>query len=211
MASQKTIYRTRKIALCALFVALVAVGAFMRVPIPVVPFTFQCTFTMLAGMLLGKKLGTTSVAIYVAAGLAGIPIFTQGGGITYVLQPTFGYLIGFIIGTFVTGWIARAVPNPSFKRLVLAGLAGLAIIYVLGTIYCGLITRYYLGKAVDVGKLILSCMVLVAPGDLALLVLGCFVAKRLIPICDRICGISAMCASASEESDEEHVNSDTEI
>ena len=69
---------TREMVLCALFAALIAVGAFIRVPVPVVPFTFQFLFTMLAGLLLGGRLGATSVSLYLMMGLAGLPVFAEG-------------------------------------------------------------------------------------------------------------------------------------
>ena len=90
--------KTREMILTGLFAALTAVGAFIKVPVPVCPFTLQFLFTTLAGVLLGGKLGACAVGIYVMLGLAGLPIFAGGGGISYVLQPTFGYLIGFIAG-----------------------------------------------------------------------------------------------------------------
>ena len=101
--------KTKNLAYCALFTALIAVGAFIRVPVPVVPFTLQYLFTMLAGLLLGPRLGTIAVGTYVLLGLVGLPIFTHGGGFWYVFQPSFGYLLGFCVGTFVTGWLAKSV------------------------------------------------------------------------------------------------------
>ena len=83
--------RTRNMVLCAMFTVLVAIGAFIRVPVPFVPFTLQVLFTTLAGLILGPKLGAMSVTLYVALGLLGLPIFASGGGIGYVFQPTFGY------------------------------------------------------------------------------------------------------------------------
>ena len=96
-------YKTKNMILCAMFVALIAVGAFIKIPVPAVPFTLQYLFTMLAGLLLGAKLGFISVCIYIALGLAGLPVFASGGGISYIFQPSFGYIIGFAVGTFVTG------------------------------------------------------------------------------------------------------------
>ena len=81
--------KTRNLILCSLFAALIAVGAFIRIPIPVVPFTLQILFTTLAGLLLGSRLGATSVCIYIALGLLGLPIFAEGGGFAYVLKPRF--------------------------------------------------------------------------------------------------------------------------
>ena len=71
--------KTRNLIYCALFTALIAIGAFIKIPIPVVPFTLQYLFTMLAGLLLGSKLGCLSVVSYMLLGLAGLPIFSEGG------------------------------------------------------------------------------------------------------------------------------------
>ena len=97
-----TATRTRSMVYCALFTALIAVGAFIRVPVPVVPFTLQYLFTMLAGLLLGSRRGAVSVAVYVLLGLAGLPIFTEGGGLGYIFKPSFGYLVGFCVGAYQT-------------------------------------------------------------------------------------------------------------
>ena len=85
--------KTKGVIYCGLFTALIAVGAFIKIPIPVVPFTLQYLFTMLAGLLLGSRLGTVSVLSYMLLGLAGLPIFSEGGGLWYVFKPSFGYII----------------------------------------------------------------------------------------------------------------------
>ena len=110
-----------------MFVALIAAGAFLKVPVPVVPFTLQYLFTMLAGLLLGAKKGALAVCVYILLGLCGLPIFAQGGGIGYVFQPSFGYIIGFALGAFVTGVIANKTGRPGYGRLLAANFAGLAI------------------------------------------------------------------------------------
>lgn len=146
--------------LCALFVALIAVGAFIRIPIPVVPFTLQLLFTMMAGLLLG--------------------------GIVYVLKPSFGYIIGFAVASYVTGVIANKVANPSYKRLFAANFIGLGIVYLFGMVYYYLMSNLYLGNPIGLWPLFLYCFILAVPGDIVLCTLGAFLGKRLIPIIKKV-------------------------
>ena len=172
--------RTYKMMLVALFAALIAVGAFIRVPVPLVPFTMQTFFVVLAGMLLGKKLGAASALVYLAIGLIGIPVFTQGGGIGYVLKPSFGYLIGFIVAAYITGAIVRKAENPSFWRLLISALTGLLALYVIGTSYFYFLSNYYLGQQMSVWTAVLYCFLVVVPGDLAKSIVAALIAKRMI-------------------------------
>ncbi|HAX72040.1 MAG TPA: biotin transporter BioY, partial [Firmicutes bacterium] len=161
--------------MCGLFSALIAVGAFIKIPIPVVPFTLQVLFTMLAALLLGARLGALSVGIYVLIGLLGLPVFTKGGGLSYIFQPTFGYLIGFIVGAFVTGVIAHKKKDPTFKSMLVGSLMGLLIVYLFGTVYYYVMANYYLQQPVAVWTVFVYCFLVFIPGD----VFSCFVASKL--------------------------------
>ncbi len=174
--------KTRNLILCSLFVALIVVGAFIKIPIPVVPFTLQFLFTMMAGLLLGGKLGAVSVGVYIAMGLLGLPVFAEGGGFSYVLKPSFGYIIGFAVASYVTGVIANKVPNPSYKRLYAANFIGLGIVYLFGMTYYYLMSNIYLGDPIGLWPLFLYCFILAVPGDIVLCILATILGKRLIPI-----------------------------
>lgn len=178
--------KTRELVFCGLFTALIAVGAFIKVPVPVCPFTLQLLFTTLAGMLLGARLGLVAVTVYLVLGLMGVPVFTEGGGPGYLLQPTFGYLIGFALGAWLTGFIARSVPMPSLKRLLAANFAGLAVVYALGMFYVYIINNFYLGHALGLWPLFLYCFVLAVPGDICLCIVAAFIGRRLIPVLGRL-------------------------
>ncbi|MCI2056054.1 MAG: biotin transporter BioY [Oscillibacter sp.] len=178
-------HKTRNLILCALFAALTAVGAFIRIPVPVVPFTLQFLFTMLAGLLLGGKLGCISVSVYIFMGLLGLPVFAEGGGFAYIFKPSFGYLIGFAVASYVTGVIANKVPNPSYKRLFAATFTGLFIVYLFGMVYYELISEFYLGNPIGLWPLFLYCFILAVPGDIVLCILGSVLGKRLIPVIQR--------------------------
>ncbi len=133
----------RGMVLCALFAALIAVGAFIKIPIPYVPITLQFLFTNLAGLLLGKKKGLIAVCLYIFIGLAGVPVFTQGGGPAYIFQPTFGYIIGFALGTWLAGLIAEHGTN-SINTYVVAGLLNFVAMFAIGLINLHLILNFYL-------------------------------------------------------------------
>lgn len=174
--------KTKDLVLCAMFVALIAVGAFIKIPVPVVPFTLQFLFTMLAGLLLGPVNGALAVVVYIVLGLIGLPIFTQGGGPGYIFQPSFGYIIGFAVGTFVTGWIAEHMEKKTITRYLIANLAGLFCVYAIGMIYYYIICNFVIDTPIAVGPLFLYCFVLAVPGDIALSILGAVVAKRVRPV-----------------------------
>lgn len=177
-----TQHRTSDLVLCALFTALIAVGAFIKVPVPVVPFTLQFLFTMLAGLLLGKKLGTSSVLLYILLGLSGLPIFSEGGGLWYIFKPSFGYMPGFALGTFVTAFLVEKMYKITIPKLIAANLAGLIIVYSVGMLYYYLISNYIINTPIGLWPLFLYCFILAVPGDFCLCILAAFLAKRLIPI-----------------------------
>lgn len=174
--------KIKDIIFTAMFTALIAVGAFIKIPVPVCPFTMQVFFSTLAGLFLGSKKGALSVLCYIVLGLMGIPVFASGGGPGYIFQPTFGYLLGFLAGTYVTGLIAYKSEKPTFKRLLAAGLAGLAIIYGLGMIYYYLIMTFYVGTGIALGTLFLYCFLMTIPGDIVSCILAAVIGKRLIPL-----------------------------
>lgn len=173
--------KTKTLIYCSLFTALIAVGAFIKIPVPVVPFTLQYLFTMLAGLLLGSRRGTISVVAYMLLGLAGLPIFSEGGGLWYVFKPSFGYIIGFCLGTYVTGRIAEHLKKKTIFRYLLANLAGLMVVYACGMIYY-IVCNYVINTPIGIWPLILYCFLLAVPGDIALSILGAVIAKRVRPV-----------------------------
>lgn len=172
---------TKQLILCGIFTALIAVGAFIKIPIPVLPFTLQFLFTMMAGLLLGGEMGAYSVLMYILLGLIGLPVFTEGGGLGYIFKPTFGYIIGFCIASYVTGKIANEKSDPTYTRILTANFIGLAIVYSLGIIYYYIICNFVINTPIGVWPLFLYCFILAVPGDILLCILSALLYKRLIP------------------------------
>ena len=110
--------------------------------------------------------------MYVLIGLVGVPIFAMGGGFSYVLQPTFGFLLGLIPSAFVIGKLAK---RPlTFWRTALAMLAGLAVLYAVGVPYLALIANAYLGKGLTFWQVLKNGMLIYLPGDLLKIAFGSF-------------------------------------
>ena len=169
--------------ICALFAALTAVGAWIKIPLPapLVDFTLQFLFSALAGLVLGSKKGALSQFVYIAVGLSGIPVFKDGGGIDYVLRPTFGYLIGFILCAYITGKI-RETGTITFTRSLVACVLGLLVVYGLGVPYMYIVYKFHLGQAFGLWALTWGGAIICAPGDLFLCVVAALASVRVLPI-----------------------------
>lgn len=172
----------RKITMCALFTALIAVGAFIKIPVPLIPFTLQTMFVVLAGLLLGGKLGGLSAVLYMVLGLIGIPIFTGGGGFGYIFRPTFGYIIGFCVAAYVVGRIAfSSTGKVTLGRMFIAMLAGLGIIYAVGVAYFYIIQNFVNGVPISAAKVMTVGFLMTLPGDLITCSISCIAAYKIRP------------------------------
>ncbi len=122
------------IATTALFASLTAIGSYISIPTGLIPFTFQVFFVLLSGVILGPKLGPLSQIIYVGVGIAGFPVFASGNaGPGVLIGPTGGYLIGFIVASFVVGLLSSRIDRRKNKfKLFGISLAGIPVIYLFG-------------------------------------------------------------------------------
>ena len=175
--------KTKELVFCGLFVALTAVGAFIQVPVPGMDyFTLQFLFVLMSGLLLGSKLGGIAVLSYVFIGLVGVPIFAAGGGIGYVLRPSFGYLIGFIVAAYVTGLVAEKMKAKTFWMYMPACFAGLVVCYGIGLVYKYFMLNLYVGEKTPFPLVLADCFPLDLPGDIVLSIVAALVAVRLRPV-----------------------------
>ena len=173
---------TVSLAYIALFAALTAIGAFIKIPLPYVPFTLQVLFVFFAGSLLGSKRGMQSQLVYVGIGLAGLPVFTQGGGIGYFLQPTFGYLLGYIAGAFVVGWMIERIDNPKTYHFIFANLAGLLVVYLIGVPYLYMALNVWMGIPSSWAHVWMIGFVYSILGDIVISVIAGVLVKRLYKV-----------------------------
>lgn len=177
--------KVRNLALVALFAALTVVGTITRIPLPIGAITLQTLVCMLAGMLLGPGLGSLSQVLYVALGLIGLPVFTNGGGPGYIFQPTFGYILGLVAGAFICGLIVRKTSKLTFGTALLAALACTLTVYLLGVPYLYFIFNGYLHKAMTITQVLSVGCITFLPGDLLKCVVAAFTAFKLRPILEK--------------------------
>lgn len=147
--------RTRELVTAALIAALTAAGALVTIPTAPVPVTFQVLFVLLAGLVLRPGAAVASMTVYIALGVAGLPVFSGGrSGLQTLAGPTGGYLVGFVAAALLVSLIAgpgsrRA--NVGWRSLAMA--AGIAAIYAVGVMWLATQTGMGVAKAFAAGAL----------------------------------------------------------
>lgn len=170
------------IAECAIFVALMAAAAYITIPFPLVPLTFQTVIAVLSGLLLGWKKGLISMSVYCFTGLTGVPVFAAGGGIFYVLKPSFGYILGFILSAAVAGLTAGRKDLPLWRYIV-GALAAFVADYLIGIPYCIIAAR--LLNVENLLSLFITGNLIFMPKDAVLSFLAGLLAYKVLPVVDR--------------------------
>ncbi len=129
--------RALDITLVGMFVALMAIGANITSIAPFltvggVPITLQTFFAILAGLILGSRLGSITMISYMLVGLVGVPVFSEfGAGPSIIPSPTFGFIVSFIFMAFIIGKMVEK--NKSTAAFITASLIGMSVNYLIGT------------------------------------------------------------------------------
>jgi biotin transport system substrate-specific component len=147
LSSQAAGERTIQIAAVLFVTALTAAAAQVSVPLPFtpVPFTLQPMVVLLGGAALGARLGMASQVLYLALGIAGLPVFAASPilpqGVFRLLGPTGGYLLSYPLAAFVTGHLAERGFDRRYVTSVLAMAAGLSIVFTCGVLWLAFLSR----------------------------------------------------------------------
>jgi biotin transporter BioY len=131
----KSLALLKDILLVLGFTLLTAISAKLKIEIGPVPITGQTFAVLLSGVLLGAKRGALSQIFYLFGGLVGIPWFARGGGIAYLMSPTFGYIIGFVLAAFFVGFLCERGFDRRIETAILAMLVGNILIYFPGLLW----------------------------------------------------------------------------
>ena len=131
--------------------------------------------------MLGPWRGAASQAVYLTAGLVGLPVFAGGGGPHSLLKPSFGYLLGFVAGAWLAGRLAGSGPGLTFRRALAATYAGMAAIYAAGVLGLYLNLRYVAADPAGAAHA-LELGLAPLPKDLLVGLLVAWAAVRLRPV-----------------------------
>lgn len=141
-----------------------------QVPLHFLGVSYQIGAVMLIGCLGGRNAAVMSQIAYLALGLAGFPVFSQGGGIGYLKEPSFGYLLGFVPAAWICGYLAFKMP-PRLESLGFSGLCGLIVVHLVGIAYLllGYALKWIDAASVPFTKAVMTYSVNLLAGQLAVI------------------------------------------
>jgi len=178
----------RLLILSGLFTALMVLGARIKIPLTFIPITLQPFFVLLSGILLGPVYGAASQLAYLFLGLIGFPVFSNGGGLAYILQPSFGYLLGFPLASFIAGMIvhrgfslSKVLPSVSVTRLIFANLAALLVIFIPGVLYLWFNLNFIVDKSLSFNGALYGGFLVFLPGDVIKMIGAILLYRALQP------------------------------
>jgi biotin transport system substrate-specific component len=140
------------IVLVVLGTLLLTASAKFKVPMPPVPFTLQTMVVALIAAGAGWRIGVATVALYLVEGLAGIPVFANGGGPAYVMSPTFGFLVGYLPMAWIIGRFADRGAAGNVALLFGVMLVGDAVAFALGFAWLYIVASSIVGSGAELPK-----------------------------------------------------------
>ncbi len=169
----------RKVAMVLFGSVLVAMSAQISVPMYPVPMTLQTLAISLIGLTYGARLAAATLVVYLGQGLMGFPVFAGGAaGAAYALGPTGGFLAGFVLMAWATGYLVERGLNRGFLRLFAAALIPALLLFVPGVLWLWTITPLDLQAAIWAGAAPFQLGGLVKSAVAALIVTGAWAALR---------------------------------
>lgn len=163
--------KTKDMTMGAIFVALISIGSKIAIPLDVLGmrFTLQWLFVLLCALIMEKK-SVLVLVVYLLIGLIGLPVFARGGGIWYIMKPTFGFLLGFLFAVFVMSYLECS----AIKKT----LTGLTVYYLSGFVYYVFMMNAVLNNSVGLWLSVINCFTTAAP-DFLLCLIAVFIFKKM--------------------------------
>lgn len=164
--------RAKGLSLAAVFAALTAVGALISIPFYPVPFSLQTLFLYMCVLILKDK-APLSMAIYLAMGAVGLPVFARGmAGYAVLVGPTGGFLFGFLLASLASGWLLHMAGDRKYADFAAVGLC-MIIVFSFGWVWLAGWMNWNFGAALWAG------VIPFLPGDLLKAAVAVGVAKKI--------------------------------
>lgn len=172
----------KQIAKSGMMVAFLVVCAFIRIPVFAVPYSLVFFAVNFITVISDIKTGFFSILIYVLLGLLGVPVFSQGGGLSCVISPGFGYIIGFVVIQPVCAFLKKVIsdykPGIMYKNIIL-GIVNLLVVYFLGCGYGYVISCFYLKQNLSLWYFVQFYILIFIPGDIISVIISGYLIKKL--------------------------------
>ena len=176
--------KVKDISYMVVALSILIICSKISIEIGIIALTLQTFAVSLISYLLKWKKASIVFLAYILMGLIGIPVFSSGGGLIYLLKPSFGFILGFLLQSFITGLNL-------FKNKIMLftkGILGLLVIYITGLIYMYIILRFHMYfKNVNISYLLKIGVLPFLLKDLFSVVLAGIIAIRLSPLLDNMC------------------------
>ena len=172
--------KTKKLIMMGMFVSLIIMCSFIKIPMIPVPLSLAFASVNLICLISNGKTGFISVLIYVIIGLIGVPVFSQGGGLGYIFNPTFGYIIGFLIMPVLSAFLKNIIKvDRMFLKNVLLSIVNILIVYVCGMLYAFFILTSFFSMPYNFQQFVTLFALIFIPGDMIMALVTSFLGVRL--------------------------------
>ena len=168
--------KVKDLSMMAIMEALLIVCSKLSFNIGPIPLTFQTFAVFIIPLILGFKKSIIVFGLYIIMGIAGIPVFSKGGGWNYIFEPSFGFIIGFFFSAMV---VSLGSKSNKFYTKYITSTIGLLILNIIGILYMYFIMNYYLELDKSISYVISVGFVPFIAKDIITVILACIVYSRL--------------------------------
>lgn len=162
------------------FTVAMIISSYIKIPLFPVPITLQTFIVVLSAFVMANRKVSISYILYLLYGLAGAAIFANGGGPSYIFSPTFGYILGFIIMSYIIGFMLENQDKSNIKlqKLILFGFIGVLIQHIIGVVYLYAISHTILDSNSSLLSAIINGSLIFLPYDILKIIIAGIITKQ---------------------------------
>ena len=169
-------FTSKNLAYSGVFLALLCITGVFSIQFTTINLSLQIAVIFILSCLMERKIAALTVAAYLILGLAGLPVFSKGGGFAYIFQPSFGFLLGFVIGAYVLSKIySSSAIKSKLTAYIIGIISSLLIVYILGSVYMYLLLNLYMDIDYSVAKTLSAAVIPFIPFDIGKAILSYFI------------------------------------